>query len=167
MAVGILDGPRGISMSRLGVPALLVALSGFAACGGGGIPAAGADPMLPPTWAALTSLPSAGGALQVAVWTSPQPAIKGVDDVVYRITDAGGMPVDGLAIQVVPWMPAHGHGTSAMAVVEAKGDGYYLAKPVYLYMSGRWELRTTVDGNAGDDAGASAGDSVVPVIDIP
>jgi hypothetical protein len=169
MAVGILDGPRSkMTRSRLVAFAALGALCGLAACGGGGVPTAGADPMLPPAWAALTSLPSVAGTLQVSMWTSPQPPIKGVDDVVYRITDASGLPVDGLAIQLVPWMPAHGHGTSATAVVEAKGDGYYLAKPVYLYMSGRWELRTTLGDNAGDaGAATSAGDSVVPVVDIP
>ena len=117
-----------------------------------------ADPQLPPSGDALLTLPGDSGALQISIWTWPQPAIKGSIDLVYRIADLNGLSVDGLGLQVVPWMPAHGHGTSP-TVVTSEGDGYYLIKPVYLYMSGRWEMRTTIKG--------SAVDSAVPVVDIP
>ena len=33
------------------------------------------------------------------------------------------------------------------ALVTAQGDGAYLATPVYLYMAGHWELRTTIQGS--------------------
>jgi hypothetical protein len=177
-------------------PAIL--LMTIAACGGGGaadltMP----DPALPPMWAALSVQTSVAGAWQVSVWTSPQPAVQGVNDVIYRVTDQSGAPVDDLALQVVPWMPAHGHGTSVPTTVTGKTDGYYLIKPVYLYMSGRWELRTDMQGGAGGgasndgsesasndgsggagdgssdgitnggDSEDSASDSVVPLVDIP
>jgi hypothetical protein len=87
------------------------------------------------------------------------PPRKGAVDVMYRIVDRLGEPADDLILQVVPWMPAHGHGTSARAVVRSQGDGFYLIRPVYLYMSGRWELRTEIEGFVNDSA--------TPILDIP
>jgi hypothetical protein len=141
----------------------LLALLAVGACGGGAAPLGEIpDPTLPPSWNALATEPSAAGTWTVVVWTSPQPPMKGVIDVVLRVSDAAsGMPVDGLALAVVPWMPAHGHGTSVPTAVAAEGDGYYLVKPVDLYMSGRWELRTAIDDVSGTH------DDVVPVVDIP
>ena len=149
---------RVTSMSRLRTLRRFATLVGIAGCGGGAANTVEADPTLPPSWDALATLPSATGSWQVAVWTWPQPAIKGSDDVVLRITDPDGLPAENLALEVVPWMPAHAHGTSP-AVVTPVGDGYYLVKPVYLYMSGQWQLRTTIGGLAGD--------SVVPVVEVP
>lgn len=146
------------SMSRFSLLCPLTALFGIAGCGGGAANVRISDPPVPPSWDALSTMPSVAGAWQVAVWTWPQPAIKGSDDVVFRITDANGLPADHLDLQVVPWMPAHAHGTTP-TLVTSEGDGYYLVKPVYFYMSGEWQLRTTIGG--------SASDSVTPVVEVP
>jgi hypothetical protein len=138
--------------------AVSVLLIGIGACGSGAGPR-GFDRGVPPPGEPLATVRTEAGAWDVSLWTSPQPAPKGMVEVMYRIVDPAGVPNDLLTVRVVPWMPAHGHGTSATPTVTAEGDGYYLVRPVVLYMSGRWELRTTIDGIASD--------SVVPVVDVP
>jgi hypothetical protein len=108
----------------------------------------------------LTTLTTPSGLWQVAVRTSPQPPIKGVDAVQFQITDVDGVGVDGLTVTAVPWMAAHGHGTSARTRVAAQGVGIYQIDNVYLYMDGQWELRSTL-------AGPEASESVTPVFDVP
>ena len=102
-------------------------------------------------------LPSAAGTKQVTVWTSPQPPEKGVNAVRLLVSDATtGVPLDGLAVQAVPWMPSHAHGTSAKTRVLAEDGGMYQVDNVYLYMDGTWQLRTSL----GED-------TVVPEFDVP
>ena len=132
-------------------------LAGLAA-GCGTAPAAPAEIAFPPE--PLTTLTTSGGRWQVAVRTSPQPPIKGVDAVQFQITDADGTGVDGLAVTAVPWMTAHGHGTSARTQVIPQGLGVYQIENVYLYMDGRWELRSTL-------VSEDATDAVTPIFDVP
>lgn len=149
---------------------MLVVLGAVAGCGaapapsGSGAASFGDAPLL--------VLPSTAGTKQVTVWTSPQPPVKGVNVVRLLVTDAAtGTPLDGLGVQAVPWMPSHGHGTAAKTLVEPQQGGVYLIDNVYLYMDGSWELRTTLTDPNGDGStpagGAEAGDSVVPVFDVP
>jgi hypothetical protein len=90
------------------------------------------------------------GKLTVTIRWHPVTPIKGSDAAELTILDSSGMPVDGLSIAVVPWMPAHGHGTVAPVITET-APGTFVANPVYLYMSGEWQLRMTFTG-AFDDA---------------
>lgn len=95
---------------------------------------------------------SASGALNIEVRTSPQPPSRGVNHVELTITSASdGTPRDGLTIDVRPWMPSMGHGSS-QPTVTPEGGGKYLASEVYLYMPGTWELRTTISGVLTDHA---------------
>lgn len=114
---------------------------------------------MPPDTAPAMALISEGGTWQVSLWSFPDPARKGLNDVVYRITDQAGIVADDLVVETQPWMPAHGHGTSTVPTVSPQGAGLYWATPVNLYMSGRWELRTTI--------GADNADRVVFVVDVP
>jgi hypothetical protein len=103
---------------------------------------------------------SSSGALSVGVSTSPQPPERGTIAVELTFMNvAGGAPVDGLTLQIRPWMPAHGHGTAVVPVVTAKGQGQYIVDNVNLFMAGHWELQTTLSG--------SAVDYVAPALDIP
>jgi hypothetical protein len=136
-------------------------LWGASPLGCGGAPPAPAA--VPASFGAepLVVLPSTAGTKEVAVWTSPQPPVKGVIAVQLQVTDsATGSPLDGLAIQAVPWMPSHGHGTSAKTLVQPEEAGVYQVDNVYLYMDGAWELRTTLTAADGPD-------TVVPVFDVP
>ena len=75
--------------------------------------------------APLLTMSSASGALQVAVFTNPQPPVRGNVAIRYRITDSAAEPVDGLVLKVVPWMPAMSHSSSAEPAVSAAGSGVY------------------------------------------
>lgn len=114
---------------------------------------------MPPQTAPAMTLTSEGGAWEVSLWSYPDPPRKGLNEVVYRIADRTGVATDELTVETQPWMPAHGHGTSTVPSVSPQGAGLYWSRPVNLYMSGRWELRTTIGG---DDA-----DRVVFVVDVP
>jgi hypothetical protein len=103
---------------------------------------------------------SDSGALRIDVRTSPQPPGRGSDDVEFTITNASdGKPRDDLSVAVTPWMPAMNHGSSAIPTVTAEGGGRYLVTGVYLFMPGRWELRTSFSGPTNDHA--------APAFDIP
>ena len=67
---------------------------------------------------------------------------------VVRLTDAAGAPVDSATLAVVPFMPAHQHGTSKPVVVTAMGGGRYDLAPVNLWMPGLWEVRIAVTAGA-------------------
>jgi YtkA-like len=101
----------------------------------------------------LVTVVSASGALQLAVFTNPQPPTDGNVAVRYVVTDiVTTQPVDGLSLDVVPWMPAMGHGTTVVPSVSPAGEGVYDLSNVYLYMAGQWQLRTTMSGGTSDSA---------------
>jgi hypothetical protein len=49
-------------------------------------------------------------------------------------------------------MPAHGHGTSVQPSTTSTGPGVLVAAPVFLFMSGEWQLRMTISGTLQDSA---------------
>jgi hypothetical protein len=100
-------------------------------------------------------LTSTSGALVVAVRFAPRPPIVGTNAVELSIMDASGAPVAGLAVGVVPWMPAHGHGTSVTPTITETAPGRFEATPLVLFMPGSWELRITTDGTVDDTAKAA------------
>jgi len=101
---------------------------------------------------AYVTATSDSGALSIEVRTSPQPPARGTNSVELTITRVSdGTPVDGLTLDVVPWMPAMGHGTSTPTVTP-EGGGVYLATEVYLYMPGLWALQTGISGPMTDHA---------------
>lgn len=96
---------------------------------------------------ALEHVTSAGGTYGIDVRTSPtQPPRAGVLSVELRIVDRAGVPAESLAMDVVPRMPAHGHGASVHPTVTARGGGVYVVDDVSLYMPGAWELQATFQG---------------------
>ena len=136
---------------------LLLAVAAASGCG----TAPSADSSLPPTFPAepFQRLTTAGALFDVALRTAPQqPPQRGIDTLQYQVTDPSGAPVTGLVLTVVPWMPAHGHGTSVRPTVTETGDGLYEASNVVLFMQGRWELRTSITGGGAQDAVAPAFD---------
>jgi hypothetical protein len=125
---------------------LVLALS---SCSSADVAGTGADATFPAD--PLEVMKSDGASLTVTVRTSPsQPPPRGTCAVELVITDAQGNPRDGLTLDVVPWMPAHGHGASAKPTVTPKGNGRYVVSDVSFFMPGDWELRTTVSGPLSD-----------------
>ncbi len=84
------------------------------------------------------------------VSSDPAPPVKGTNGWTLEILDDGGMPVDGMTIDVTPYMPDHGHGTSIVPQITDMGDGEYSVTPLYLFMGGIWEV--TIDATSSDGA---------------
>src|SRR5438876_381044 len=89
---------------------------------------------------------------------SPQPiSAAAVATRALQVVDASRGPVDAvipLMNGVSPYMPDHQHGTSIAPVATGQGSGGYQVTPLYLYMSGYWEI--TLDMLAPPAADASA-----------
>jgi hypothetical protein len=87
--------------------------------------------------------------------TSPsQPPERGSFAMEVRVADRSGVPRDGLDIDVVPFMGAHGHGTNANPTITPIGDGRYRIDGLELSMPGFWQLQFVVRGE-GIDANAT------------
>lgn len=103
---------------------------------------------------AYTTGATDSGKYKVEIRTSPaQPPSPGTLSVDLAVFDATtNAPVEGLGLDVVPWMPAMGHGTSVTPNVTEKGGGHYVADNVSLFMQGDWQLRLTLTKTADDHA---------------
>jgi hypothetical protein len=139
---------------------ILLGLAAAAATACGGTPPALDVPASFPG-APIAVVASDTGALRVELRSFPEPPVRGQNVGQFTVSDASGQPVAGLTLMVLPWMPAHGHGTSVQAIVapSATEMGVFVANPLYLFMSGQWELRMTFDGDLHDTATA--------VVEIP
>jgi hypothetical protein len=127
---------------------LVITLAALTACSDGNATTS-AESAFPDV--AYTSVTTEGGTYRVEVRTAPvQPPTRGNVDVEVRVTDPSGAPIDGVAIGVVPWMPADGHGASVIPIVSPDGSGRYRVTNVNLFMPGSWQLRMTLQqgGNA-------------------
>jgi hypothetical protein len=137
----------------------MVALLGGAAsggCSGGGAADTGTIAAEP---AAVVT--SDAGMYRISVHSAPDALpTRGVNTlrlVVTRVSD--GAPASGLAVDVVPWMPAMGHGASVKPSVQPGAEpGTYDVSNVNLFMPGLWEIRTTIGG--------ASSDHVAPQFDI-
>jgi len=121
----------------------------------GSSPTRGNDP---PTFPAVPLATTSGqsGAVTVDVRTAPaQPPTRGVLDVELTVKAGDGAPLDGLTIGVVPWMSAHGHGSSVTPTITPEGGGRYWVSDVDLYMPGEWFLRISISGAVTDEATAT------------
>jgi hypothetical protein len=93
-----------------------------------------------------------GAKVAVELRTAPeQPPSRGVASMQLRVSDRAAAPVDGLALDVVAWMPAHGHGSNVKPKITAEGEGTYRLDDVVFTMPGAWELIVDVHGNALED----------------
>lgn len=84
---------------------------------------------------------------RVSVRTAPQqPPTRGIVDMQLTITDAASnLPQTGLALRVLPWMPAMGHGASVRPMVTESAPGIYTLENLVLFMPGTWQIRTEWD----------------------
>ncbi len=137
--------------------ALLTPAWCLAAACGGAPPARDVPATFPVT--AIAQVTSDSGALHIELRSAPEPLVRGQNVGQVTVTDGDGQPVDGLALAVTPWMPLHGHGTSADPVIFPTDTGVFVANPLYLFMAGEWQLRMTFDGEMHDTAMA--------IVDIP
>ena len=102
---------------------------------------------------AASTVTSDSGSYRISVHSAPDAVpTRGVNTlqmVVTRVSD--GAPAPGLELEVVPWMPAMGHGASVRPTVSAEAQaGVFTVTNVNLFMPGLWEIRTTIGGSASD-----------------
>ena len=128
---------------------ILAAGAAFAAACGGAPTDDGATATFPAD--VFETVSSTSGQLQIDVrWWPPTP-VKGQNAAQLTFHRTDGVSVDGVQASVLPWMPAHGHGTSIQPQSTIAAPGVVVASPIYLYMPGQWQLRITISG-ADDDA---------------
>lgn len=138
---------------------VLLAIVALAACGpdsssgtgGGGSTTTGTGSSVCATdpramaYAVGISQASADGKVKIAFADAmPAPPAKGANVWTITLTDAAQMPIDGATIDVKPFMPDHGHGSSATPVVTGKGSGNYEVTNLQLFMPGIWQITFTV-----------------------
>lgn len=75
---------------------------------------------------------------------TPAPPAKLTNALSLQLLDAGGQPLDGATLSVVPFMPDHGHGSAVKPTVTAKGGGLYDVTNLYYPMPGLWRVTVTV-----------------------
>ncbi len=140
------------------VPALVavaVAVSGAAGCGDDGddvIPYdCSTEPRAEPFVPGMQQV-GAGGTSFTLVSSEPSPPIR--DDNRWELQIGDGGAFTG-AVEVVPFMPDHRHGTPIAPVVTpvAGSPGRFVADPVNLWMPGLWDVtvRATPAGGVRDE----------------
>jgi len=108
-------------------------------------------------------LSRAGSLVEVAfMQATPAPPDRGENTWVVMVTDSEGAPISDADLEVVPWMPDHGHGSSVVVEVEAmQTPGEYRLSPIDLFMAGLWEVRLNFILAGGDEGAAPVEDQVV------
>ncbi len=81
----------------------------------------------------------------------PDPPVLGDNSLGILLHDADANPVAGAALTLEPFMPEHGHGSSATPAVSEQGDGHYLATSIVYQMMGEWELIIDVEADGKSD----------------
>lgn len=143
----------------LAVPALLAACSDDGQQGNGnpdGAPVSCASETRDEEYVAGLEKVGASGTKVILVESTPAPPAKGNNTWRLRVLDSADTPLDGLTVELVPFMPDHNHGTPINAEVTALAEpGEYQAEPVNLWMPGLWEVTVQVSD------GADLSDSVI------
>lgn len=102
---------------------------------------------------------SAACNVEIDAYSAPDPLVRGPVAIELVATDLStSAPKTGLAISIVPFMPAMGHGSATLPTVVDHGGGVYEADDVVMAMPGSWQLRTTLGG--------ACNDSVVVDVDV-
>jgi hypothetical protein len=92
------------------------------------------------------------GQVSVTLVSSDPPGapIKGTNTWTVLVSDSGKAPQSGATVKALPFMPDHGHGSPAKAVITPLADaGQYKVTPLYLFMAGLWEITLNVTTAAG------------------
>lgn len=80
---------------------------------------------------------------------APNPVAKGNNEWSIRVLDADNNPVSGATLDVKPFMPDHGHGSSIRPQVADKGQGVYAISLLNLFMPGIWQITVTITSSTG------------------
>ena len=101
------------------------------------------------TYTAGMSKMGENGVEFVLVSSDPTPPDRGDNNWTLQVLD-NSAPADGLTLDVVPFMPDHGHGTPKIAEIAPAGsDGMYDVTTVNLWMPGLWEVTVSASDTGG------------------
>jgi YtkA-like len=64
-------------------------------------------------------------------------------------SEVGSVVAAASRIEVIPYMPDHGHGTAVAVEVYEEAPGRYRLAPINLRMPGYWEITLTLTGDSG------------------
>jgi hypothetical protein len=104
----------------------------------------------------FVTLEAAESKLVIEVRTAPsQPPERGISTIQLVVRDRNQVLQEGIDVQATPWMPSMGHGASVLPTVSSPSKGTYVLDGVYMFMPGRWELRTAFSGRVTDSATAA------------
>jgi len=79
------------------------------------------------------------------------PPDRGMNTWTVGLVDGSGAAMTGAEVQLKPWMPDHGHGTSPELHYGRPVAGGYELGPFNLHMGGYWEFRFTVTASSASD----------------
>ena len=78
-------------------------------------------------------------------WIGGEPAV-GQNTLLVRVSDVStDLRTSGLAVDVEPYMPLHGHGSPDTPEVTDLGNGDYRVAPLTFQMPGTWEITIDVE----------------------
>jgi hypothetical protein len=101
----------------------------------------------------LTKQGQSGNFQFVLVSANPEPPAIDGNTWVVKLLDASGSPVPGATFtSIKPWMPDHGHGSSAVPGAADNHDGTYTIQPLYFFMAGLWQVTFAVQANGKSDS---------------
>lgn len=120
---------------------LLTALLSAAACGSSGAPATpDCDNLGEQFFAGISKTSAAGVTMEILSAEPAPPANSDQNAWTVKLTDAdAGAPIEGATLIVAPYMPQHGHGAPNI-IGDEVGGGSYTLSPIYLKMTGLWEV---------------------------
>lgn len=66
-----------------------------------------------------------------------------------QVQDSTPTPRDGLHLTVFPFMPDHGHGSTAVTIIPGGSNGMYQLNDLSLFMTGYWTIRIALRESSG------------------
>jgi hypothetical protein len=135
--------------------ALLASLTWISACDENGETGAAASPCEEETramqYSAGLSVDGDEGVITASLMdASPAPPARYVNDWTLAFSATGAQDLEGMEVEITPWMPDHGHGTAAPITIEDLGGGEFTASGIDLFMVGYWEVH--IDLTAADES---------------
>lgn len=96
----------------------------------------------------LTKMGKSGVFQFTLVSADPAPPALNTNTWTLKLVDASGAPVTNATFpKISPYMPDHGHGSTATPAATSNGDGTYSITPLYFFMGGLWQI--TIDAQSG------------------
>jgi len=94
---------------------------------------------------------TAKGLFQVRLSASGEILKNGRNEINVYISSDKGQKIENAKVELVPWMPEHGHGAAWPPAVFDQGNGVYRAV-VALTMPGHWQLTVKISKGDSEDS---------------